>query len=69
MTRTHPEPMLTFGGGTHYCLGASLARFEIREALVILAERMPRLEANGGSQWRVGSLIRGPETLPVRFGR
>ena len=69
MTRTHPEPMLTFGGGTHYCLGASLARFEIREALVILAARMPRLEANGGSQWRVGSLIRGPETLPVRFGR
>ncbi len=69
MTRTHAEPMLTFGGGAHYCLGASLARFEIQEALVILSERMPQLEADGEPCWRVGSLIRGPESLPIRFGR
>jgi cytochrome P450 len=68
MTRTHAEPMLTFGGGAHYCLGASLARFEIQEALVILAQRLPRLAADGEPRWRVGSLIRGPETLAVRFG-
>jgi cytochrome P450 len=68
MTREHAQPMLTFGGGAHYCLGASLARFEIQEALVILSQRLPQLAANGEAEWRVGSQIRGPETLPIRFG-
>jgi cytochrome P450 len=67
MTRKHAEPMLTFGGGAHYCLGASLARIEIQEALAILSVRMPGIAADGEPEWRVGSLIRGPERLPVRF--
>lgn len=67
ITRSHAQPMLTFGGGAHYCLGASLARIEIQEALVILSQRLPELSANGAAQWRVGSQIRGPETLPIRF--
>lgn len=67
LTRKHAEPMLTFGGGAHYCLGASLARIEIQEALAILSVRLPRLAADGEPEWRVGSLIRGPERLPVRF--
>jgi hypothetical protein len=68
MTRRHAEPMLTFGGGAHYCLGASLARIEIQEALAILSKRLPHLAANGEARWRTGSLIRGPEVLPIRFG-
>lgn len=69
ITRSHAEPMLTFGGGAHYCLGASLARIEIAEALSILAKRLPDLAAGEGeAQWRSGSLIRGPEVLPIRFG-
>jgi cytochrome P450 len=67
ITRRHPEPMLTFGGGVHYCLGASLARAEIQEALPILARRMPALEADGPPRWRSQVLIRGPERLPVGF--
>ena len=67
MTREHAEPMLTFGGGAHYCLGASLARFELQEALVILAQRLPKLAPDGEARWRRGALIRGPETLPIRF--
>jgi hypothetical protein len=62
------EPHLTFGGGAHYCLGAALARAELREALPILARRMPRLRAGGDAVWRTGSLIRGPERLPLAFG-
>jgi cytochrome P450 len=69
MEREHAQPMLTFGGGAHYCLGASLARFEIQEALAILAQRLPELAADGEPRWRHGALLRGPETLPVRFGR
>jgi cytochrome P450 len=65
--RRHREPQLGFGGGAHYCLGASLARAEIQEALPILADRMPGLAADGDAVWRVGSLIRGPDVLPVRF--
>lgn len=67
MTRVHAEPVLTFGGGAHYCLGASLARIEIGEALAILAQRLPGLAVDGPVDWRTGSLIRGPETLAVRF--
>ena len=68
ITREHAQPMLTFGGGAHYCLGASLARIEIEEALVILSRRLPGLALDREPRWRVGSLIRGPETLFVRFG-
>jgi len=67
ITREHAEPMLTFGGGDHYCLGASLARFEIQEALTILSKRLPKLAMNGEARWRHGALIRGPEELPIRF--
>jgi hypothetical protein len=28
---------------------------------------MPGLAAHGEARWRTGALIRGPETLPVRF--
>jgi cytochrome P450 len=67
ITRRHPEPMLTFGGGVHYCLGASLARAELQEALPILARRLPGLEADGAVEWRTQVLIRGPSRLPVGF--
>ncbi len=65
--RDHAEPMLTFGGGVHFCLGASLARAEVAEVLPLLAQRMPKLELDGEIEWRRGSLIRGPERLPIRF--
>jgi len=41
ITRDDPPAMLTFGGGTHYCLGAHLARIELTEALRIITQRMP----------------------------
>ncbi len=35
--------LLTFGGGIHYCLGASLARLELTEALAEMVDRFPTL--------------------------
>jgi cytochrome P450 len=61
------EPQLTFGGGPHYCLGASLARAEMQEALPMLARAMPGLELDGDPTWRPPMGIFGPETLPIRF--
>jgi cytochrome P450 len=57
----------TFGGGPHYCLGASLARAEMQEALPILVDAMPDLALDGEPTWRPPLGIFGPETLPVRF--
>ena len=62
------EPHFTFGGGPHYCLGASLARAEMQEALPILADAMPNLALDGEPTWRPPFGIFGPETLPLRFG-
>jgi cytochrome P450 len=61
------EPQLTFGGGPHYCLGASLARAEMQEALPRMARALPDLALDGDPTWRPPTGIYGPETLPVRF--
>jgi len=61
------EPHLTFGGGPHYCLGASLARAEMQEALPGLATAMPDLALDGEPTFRPPFGIFGPESLPVRF--
>ncbi len=62
------RPQLTFGSGIHYCLGASLARAELQEALPILARRMPDLAVDGEITWKpTGFGIWGPERLPLTF--
>ncbi|MGB3734593.1 MAG: cytochrome P450 [Ilumatobacter sp.] len=59
---------MTFGSGIHYCLGASLARAELQEALPILAQRMPDLAADGRIEWKpTATAIFGAEHLPVTF--
>ena len=37
------ERHLAFGRGTHFCLGAPLARLEMRAAMTTLSARFPRL--------------------------
>jgi cytochrome P450 len=61
------EPQLTFGGGPHFCLGASLARAEMQEALPVLASAMPDLALDGEPVWRQPFGIFGPDRLPLRF--
>lgn len=61
---------LGFGGGIHYCIGATLARAEAQIALTALARRMdsPRLAADP-PPYRENAILRGPERLPVTFER
>ncbi len=62
------HPQMTFGSGIHYCLGASLARAELQEALPILARRMPDLRIDGAIEWKPQTTaIFGPAHLPVTF--
>ena len=61
-------PQLTFGSGIHYCLGASLARAELQEALPLLAARLPDLRENGVAQYKIATAgIYGPTSLPASF--
>ena len=60
---------LTFGLGTHYCLGASLARLEARIALEEVLTRFPRWEVDWDHvALSSTSTMRGWETLPIRVG-
>jgi cytochrome P450 len=62
------RPQMTFGSGIHHCLGASLARAELLEALPLLARRLPDLQLDGPIEWKPPTTgIWGPQRLPLRF--
>ncbi len=58
-------PLVSFGGGVHFCLGAPLARLEAQTAFRTLAKRMPELDLDGEPRWRPSFVIRGLQELPV----
>lgn len=61
------EQSLVFGHGPHFCLGAQLARTELRVALGALVERFPALRlAESGEIPSVGAILRGPKRVLVR---
>ena len=63
-----PNPHVSFGFGTHFCLGASLARLEIRVMLEELTRRLPRLALADPAATVArtpSSFIRGIPSLPV----
>ena len=64
-----PNPHIAFGGGgPHFCLGAQLARLEIRVLFEQLARRTPKLEALGAPERLRSNFIGGIKHLPVRLG-
>ncbi|GLE53642.1 cytochrome P450 [Mycobacterium montefiorense] len=64
VARPGPAP-LTFGYGSHYCLGAALAHLEIAVALQHVLARRPAL--CGEPKWRDTPAIRGPASLMIAF--
>ena len=63
-----PEPIMTFGIGPHFCLGAHLARAEMAMALRVLLERLPGMTLPEPQQTRIhGTVLRGPRHLRVRW--
>jgi cytochrome P450 len=77
--RVFPEPdrydidrsttdSLAFGQGTHFCLGASLARLEARVALEEIQRRLPDFAVQARGLERVHSAnVRGFAALPIEF--
>jgi len=63
-----PNPHMAFGGGgPHFCLGASLARLEIRCMFEELLSRMPDLELAGPVLRLRSNFINGIKHMPVRW--
>jgi cytochrome P450 len=63
-----PFSHLAFGHGFHRCVGAELARMELRAAFPALARRFPDLEvATEELSLRERSIVFGLDTLPVRL--
>jgi cytochrome P450 len=63
-----PNEHVAFGGGgPHFCLGAHIARLEIRSLFQQLLQRLPDIERAGETQWNGSNFTCGPAHLPVRF--
>jgi cytochrome P450 family 142 subfamily A polypeptide 1 len=59
---------LGFGIGSHFCLGANLARMEMRVAFEELLNRLPDMEYEGGGpEFRLSTLVRTCSSMKVKF--
>ncbi len=62
-----PNPHLGFGVGEHFCLGAHLARMDLRVFWRQFAERCESIEPAGPVERLHASFVGGPKRLPVRL--
>jgi len=62
-----PNRHLAFGFGTHFCLGASLARLEARVSFEELLGRIPEFRVSGPVERLHSAVIRGLLRVPLEF--
>lgn len=62
-----PNPHLGFGIAEHFCLGANLARLELRVMFRMLAERLESVELAGEFERVRSSFLGGVKRMPIRY--
>jgi len=67
VTRQENEHVAFGGGGPHFCLGANLARAEVRIMFDVIAERMPDIAPLGPPRMLRSMFIDGIKELQVRY--
>ena len=68
LDRPDPRP-ISFGFGAHHCLGAALARMELRLALPPLLDHLGDYTVDQGrTVWKRSFALRGPTALPLTIG-
>lgn len=67
--RRDPNPQIAFGFGTHFCLGASLARFELRLLLEQLVATITDLEVLAPPQIEANIFVGAVQHLELGFRR
>jgi cholest-4-en-3-one 26-monooxygenase len=67
--RRNPEHQAFGAGGRHFCLGAALARLELRVLFEETLSRYPNMELAGEPTWVLSTFVNQLKTLPVRLGQ
>jgi cholest-4-en-3-one 26-monooxygenase len=67
ITRSPNEYVAFGGGGPHFCLGANLAKLEIRVMFDEILDRLPDVELAGDVQRLRSNFINGIKHMPVKF--
>jgi cytochrome P450 len=67
LARTPNDHIAFGGGGPHFCLGAHIARVEIRAVLRELLTRCHDLRPAGATEWLPSTFISGPKHLPIAY--
>ena len=67
VSRTPNQHVAFGGGGTHFCLGANLARVEATALVSEVLSRMKNLELAGPIERTPSTLINGIHSMPVHF--
>jgi cytochrome P450 len=65
--RENAASHLAFGFGRHFCLGAHLARMEIRSLFRELLPRLDHIELAGEPTWIKANFVQGPKSVPIGY--
>ncbi len=65
--RPDADKLLSFGMGVHYCLGAQVARREVRTLLSKVLERVATIEFDGAPEWSTAHFVSGIKHLPIGY--
>ena len=65
--RENAASQLAFGFGRHFCLGAHLARMEIRAIFRELLGRAERIALDGEPTWIRANFVQGPKSIPITY--